>query len=253
MDFFEHFVCVSADHGMDYVPFEAYTIEEVDYIFQKRLKDEPLRAGEIDQYKTHLYVELAKSYKEKGWVMQFHLGTMRNNNKKMFSTVGKDGGFDSINDHQIAERLSQILSLMNDGDNLPKTVLYTLNPKDNYVLGSMIGNFQGELRGKMQFGSAWWFNDHKEGMRQQLKDLANLGVLSTFIGMLTDSRSYLSFTRHEYFRRILCGLIGEWVEKGEYPNDRSFLGKMVEDISFNNAENYFSVKDYIKNNLKSFL
>ncbi|MDC7219390.1 MAG: glucuronate isomerase [Spirochaetales bacterium] len=243
IDFFASRGCVSADHGMDYVPYEPAEAVEIEQIFARGLKGEILAKAEIDKYKTALYVELAQSYKEKNWVMQFHMGTMRNNNQKKFATVGKDAGFDSINDHQLAENLSRILSRMNDGNNLPKTVLYTLNPKDNFVLGTMIGNFQEELRGKMQFGSAWWFNDHKDGMRQQLTDLANLGVLSTFIGMLTDSRSYLSFARHEYFRRILCQLIGEWVEEGEYPNDREFLGKVVEDISYNNAERYFTGND----------
>lgn len=238
-DFFDTVGCLSADHGMDYVPFKDCTEEEVNTIFLKALNKEDLSMNQVDQYRTYLFLALAKTYRKKNWVMQLHIGTMRNNNTPMFERIGRDSGFDSVNDYNIALNLSGLLNRMHTQYGLPKTILYTLNPKDNYVLGTMIGNFQEDIKGKLQFGSAWWFNDHKDGMRRQLIDLANLGVLSTFVGMLTDSRSYLSFTRHDYFRRILCQLIGEWVENGEYPNDREFLGKIIEDISYNNAKKYF--------------
>ncbi len=168
------------------------------------------------------------------------IGAMRNNNTKMFEKLGADTGFDSVNDFQIAEGLSKILDRLERKDALPKTILYTLNPKDNYVLGTMLGNFQGGgVPGKIQFGSGWWFNDQRDGMESQMKTLANLGMLSRFVGMLTDSRSFVSYTRHEYFRRILCNLIGSWVEKGEYPNDQKTLKQIVEGICYYNAKEYF--------------
>ncbi len=239
-DFFDQAGCLSADHGMDYIPYVPASEDQVNVIMTKALGGESLEAHEVDGYKTYLIKELAAIYADKKWVMQVHMGTMRNNNSKMFKRIGKDSGFDSVNDHQIAESLSSLLDDIQEKSGLPKTILYALNPKDNYVLGTMIGNYQEKMRGKFQLGSGWWFNDHKDGMRRQLTDLANLGVLSTFVGMLTDSRSFLSFTRHDYFRRILCQLLGEWVEGGEYPRDLDFLGKVVEDISFNNANNYFT-------------
>ena len=174
--------------------------------------------------------------------MQLHMGALRNNNTKMFNQLGPDVGFDSIDDEQLASKLSKLLNSLAETDSLPKTILYTLNPKDNYVLGTMIGNFQANgIKGKIQFGSAWWINDQRDGMLEQMKALANLGALSAFVGMLTDSRSFLSYPRHEYFRRILCYLIGEWVENGEYPEDYEMLGSIVEDICYNNAVNYFKM------------
>jgi glucuronate isomerase len=167
---------------------------------------------------------------------------MRNNNSKMYNALGVDVGFDSINDLAIAENLSKLLNSLDSCNSLPKTILYTLNPKDNYVLGTMAGNFQGDgIPGKIQFGTAWWFNDNKDGMESQMKALSNLGVLGRFLGMLTDSRSFLSYTRHEYFRRILCNMIGEWVEKGEYPDDNVMLEKIIKGICFNNAKDYFGI------------
>ncbi len=239
-DFFDETGCLSADHGMDYIPYMIMSEDEVDKIMRKALNGESLEGYEVDAYKTYLIKELAGIYVRKNWVMQLHMGTMRNNNSKMFRQIGKDSGFDSVNDHEIAENLSGLLDDIQEKSGLPKTILYALNPKDNYVLGTMIGNYQEGMKGKFQLGSGWWFNDHKDGMRRQVTDLANLGVLSTFVGMLTDSRSFLSFTRHDYFRRILCQLLGEWVEGGEYPRDLEFLGKVVEDISFNNANKYFT-------------
>ena len=174
--------------------------------------------------------------------MQVHIGALRNNNKKMYDLLGADVGFDSINDLCIAEKLSAFLNNIDSKDILPKTILYVLNPKDNYVIGTMLGNFQkGPVKGKIQFGSGWWFNDQKDGMREQMKALANLGLLSTFVGMLTDSRSFISYTRHEYFRRILCSIIGEWVEAGEYPSDEKLLKKIVQGICYYNAKEYLGL------------
>ena len=172
--------------------------------------------------------------------MQLHIGAMRNNNSRMFEKMGPDTGFDSVNDFEIAENLSKLLNALDKEDLLPKTILYCLNPKDNYVLGTMLGNFQrGPVRGKIQFGSGWWFNDNRDGMEEQMKALANLGTLGNFVGMLTDSRSFVSYTRHEYFRRILCNLVGKWVEEGEYPNDEASLKRIIEGICYENAKNYF--------------
>ena len=179
-------------------------------------------------------------YSDRNMVMQLHIGALRNNNTRMFNLVGVDAGFDSIDDGEIACSLSRILDSLDVEDKLPKTILYCLNPKDNEVLGTMIGNFQGgQTAGKIQFGSGWWFNDQKDGMERQLIALSQLGLVSKFVGMLTDSRSFLSYTRHEYFRRILCNYLGNLVENGEYPCDLEILGEIVEDICYNNAKKYF--------------
>ena len=233
--------CKSADHGMEIVRFAPIPDESVlDDILQKRLQNQPLLEEEIAQFSTAILVWLASEYCKRQWVMQMHIGAIRNNNTRMFTLLGADSGFDSIGDRAYAEQLSHLLDAMDRQNQLPKTILYCLNPRDNEMIGSMIGNFQtGGVAGKIQFGSGWWFNDQKDGMERQLQQLSQLGLLSQFIGMLTDSRSFLSYTRHEYFRRILCEMIGEWVEKGEAPNDISLLGKMIEDICFNNAKNYF--------------
>ena len=175
--------------------------------------------------------------------MELHIGPIRNNNTLMFNKIGPDAGFDSIDDQEIARNLSRFLDSLAVEESLPRTILFTLNPKDNYVLGSMIGNFQtSEAESKVQFGSAWWFNDNIDGMREQMKALGNLGALGKFVGMVTDSRSFLSYPRHEYFRRILCGLIGDMVEKGLYPYDEKALCRIAEDVSYNNAYKYFGVK-----------
>jgi glucuronate isomerase len=179
-------------------------------------------------------------YHELGWAMQFHINALRNNNARMFELMGPDTGWDSINDEPIAKPLSKLLSSIEQSKGLPRTIIYSLNANDNDIIATMIGNFQGGgIAGKIQFGTAWWFNDNKEGMIAQMKSLSNLGLFSRFIGMLTDSRSFLSYTRHEYFRRIVCGLIAEWVENGEVPNNIEFLGKIVQGISYNNAKEYF--------------
>ena len=180
--------------------------------------------------------------KKKQWTMQIHIGALRNNNSTAFEILGADAGFDSIADGPIAWKLSRFLDGINKKKNLPNTILYVLNPADNYTIGTMIGNFQdGRTAGKIQFGSGWWFNDQRDGMEAQLKALSNLGLLSRFVGMLTDSRSFLSFPRHEYFRRILCNLIGNWVENGEYPCQMEFLGTLVQNICYNNAVDYFNI------------
>ena len=186
-------------------------------------------------------VFLGEEYAKRGWTMQLHIGAMRNNNTRMFEKLGADTGFDSVNDFEIAQGISKLLNALEMKDRLPKTILYTLNPKDNYVLGTMLGNFQkAPTPGKIQFGSGWWFNDNRDGMEEQLKTLANLGLLSRFVGMLTDSRSFVSYPRHEYFRRIFCNLIGRWVEDGEYPDDSEMLKEIVEGVCYKNAKEYFN-------------
>ena len=186
-------------------------------------------------------VFLGEEYAKRGWTMQLHIGAMRNNNTRMFEKLGADTGFDSVNDFEIAQGISKLLNALEMKDRLPKTILYTLNPKDNYVLGTMLGNFQkAPTPGKIQFGSGWWFNDNRDGMEEQLKALANLGLLSRFVGMLTDSRSFVSYPRHEYFRRIFCNLIGRWVEDGEYPDDSEMLKEIVEGVCYKNAKEYFN-------------
>ncbi|AKA67127.1 glucuronate isomerase [Clostridium scatologenes] len=242
IDFFHSVGCRVSDHALDSVVYAEGSKEEIEKIFLKALKGEALTVEEVSKYKTAVLKFLGKTYAKLGWTMQYHIAAMRDNNTKMFNNLGPDTGFDSINDESIAYPLSRILDSLETEDLLPKTILYTLNPKDNFVLGTMLGNFQGTTApGKIQFGSAWWFNDHKDGMIEQMKSLANLGLLSRFVGMLTDSRSFLSYTRHEYFRRILCNLIGGWVENGEYPNDIEFLGSIVQNISYNNAKEYFGM------------
>lgn len=240
----EHFDlhgCKSADHGIEIVRFETVPEQKVlDQILQKRRNNQPLSELEIAQYSTAVLVWLAAEYHKRGWVMQMHIGAIRNNNTRMFKLLGADSGFDSIGDRTFAEPLSKLLDAMDQQDQLPKTILYCLNPRDNEMIASMIGNFQtGGVAGKIQFGSGWWFNDQKDGMERQLQQLSQLGLLSQFVGMLTDSRSFLSYTRHEYFRRILCEMIGSWVVKGEAPNDLNLLGNMVKNICYNNAKTYF--------------
>lgn len=182
-----------------------------------------------------------EEYAKRGWIWQLHIGALRNNNPAMFEKLGPDTGFDSVNDFEIARGLREILSRLEKKNVLPKTIKYSLNPKDNYVIGTMLGCFQQRgIYGKIQFGSAWWFNDQRDGMEAHMRALANLGTFSTFIGMLTDSRSFVSYTRHDYFRRLLCNLLGKWVEEGEYPNDMKMLTKIAKDIYYYNAKKYFN-------------
>ena len=236
----EHFAnhgCRLSDHALEYVP---YAEGDPVSAFNKRMAGEELSKEEVDSFKCALLKVCAEEYTRRGWAMQIHIGALRNNNKKMYEKLGADTGFDSINDLCIAEALSAFLNSLEASDCLPKTILYTLNPKDNYVLGTMLGNFQrGPVCGKIQFGSGWWFNDQRDGMEQQMRALANLGNISAFVGMLTDSRSLVSYPRHEYFRRILCNLIGTWVSDGEYPEDYKALERIVRGICYENAKNYF--------------
>ena len=242
VEFFNAAGCRISDHALDSITYTEASKEEVAGIFAKALVGQPSNKDEENKYKTYTLQFLGRLYSKLGWTMQLHLAALRNNNTKMLKQLGPDTGFDSINDEQMAYGLSRFLDSLEEDSCLPKTILYTLNPKDNYVLSTMLGNFQGtEVPGKIQFGSAWWVLDHKDGMIEQMKVLGNTGLLSRFVGMLTDSRSFLSYTRHEYFRRILCNLIGEWVENGEVPEDMEFLGEIVQGICFNNAKNYFDI------------
>lgn len=243
IEFFHRVGCRISDHGLIDVPYAEGTEEEVSEIFLKALNNIEITKLEEDKYKTNMLHFFGKEYAKYKWTMQIHFGALRNNNTNMFKKLGADTGFDSINDSNVAYEISRILDSLEKENSLPKTILYTLNPKDNYVLGTMLGNFQGEgIKGKIQFGSGWWFNDNKDGMIEQMKALGNLGLLGNFVGMLTDSRSFLSYTRHEYFRRIMCNLIGQWVEKGEYPYDEELLEELIKGISFNNAKEYFGIE-----------
>ncbi len=243
VEFFATLGCCASDHAFAYVPYETATAEELDGIFAKVKNGGEASVLEADKFKTALLAFLAEKYADKGWVMELHIGPMRNNNTLMFNRIGPDAGFDSIDDREIAGKLSRFLDSLAVKEKLPKTVLFTLNPKDNYVLGTMLGNFQNsDAESKIQFGSAWWFNDNIDGMREQMKALGNLGALGKFVGMVTDSRSFLSYPRHEYFRRIMCGLLGDMVESGLYPFDEKAICKIAEDISYNNAAKYFGIK-----------
>ncbi len=235
LEYFDYHGCVLADHGLDKMSFSPYAEKEIKHIFNKGLSGSYLTELEKTKYRSAVLSHLAESYYHLGWVMQLHIGAMRSNNRQMHDSLGPDTGFDSINDYSIAESVSQFMDQVHDRG-LPKTIIYSLNPKDNYVLGSMMGNFPwGSYGTHVQLGCAWWFNDHIDGMTDHLRTFSNLGVLPRFAGMLTDSRSFLSYARHDYFRRILCNFLGELVENGEYPQDMKRLGSMVEDISYNNA------------------
>lgn len=240
VDYFDEHGCQSSDHGIEVMFYEQATKEQVAAIFLKRMQGEQLTVKEIEQYKTHTLQTLGELYADKGWVMQLHLSALRNNNTRMLGLLGPDTGFDSIGDVLIADKLSNFLNALESKDKLPRTVLYSLNANDNAVLAAMAGNYQNaEIAGKVQFGTAWWFNDTIDGMESQMKMLANTGLISNFIGMLTDSRSFLSFPRHEYFRRILCNLLGTWVEEGKVPRDMALLEQYVTNICYDNAKRYF--------------
>lgn len=241
LKFFEKRGCLIADHGLTDLPDRVVLDEdEADRILKKALCGEKISASEANLYKLTLLKFFAKKYTEMGWVMQLHYGCKRNNNRKMFKRLGPDTGYDAILGSDNGERLAELLDLFSEEDGLPRTILYSLNPNDNAVIETVMGCFQdSSALCKMQHGSAWWFNDNRDGMEAQLKSLANEGVLGNFVGMLTDSRSFLSYTRHEYFRRILCNLIANFVENGEYEWDEEILGKMVSNISYYNALGYF--------------
>ncbi|MGE9965559.1 glucuronate isomerase [Fusicatenibacter saccharivorans] len=240
MDYFAARGCSVSDHGLEYVMYAPASAEEIEAIFAKRLRGENVSRQDELQFKTAYMVALGREYHKKNWVMQLHYGVKRDNNSAIFRKLGPDAGIDCINNYAPSSEMADYLNALASTDELPKTILYSLNPTDNAAIGTIIGCFQSEeTRGKIQQGSAWWFNDNKQGMIDQMVSLANLGLLGNFIGMLTDSRSFLSYTRHEYFRRIVCNLIGGWVENGEYPADEKVLGRMVQDISYNNAVRYF--------------
>jgi len=236
--FFNEMGCRLSDHALEYVPFGTGDAKAA---FDKRMAGGELTKCEIDSFKCAILKACAEEYTKLGWTMQLHIGALRNNNGRMYKKLGPDTGYDSINDLCIAEDLGAFMNLLEEAEVLPRTILYTLNPKDNYVLGTMLGCFQdATVPGKIQFGSGWWFNDQRDGMEAQMQALANLGMLANFVGMLTDSRSFVSYPRHEYFRRIMCNLIGKWVDEGEYPEDYKALEKIVQGIAYYNAKNYFT-------------
>ena len=239
-DYFHQNGCRLSDHGLETAYAEDYASSEIESIFQKILFNKELNQSEILKFKSAMMYEFGVMDFEKGWAQQLHMGALRNNNTRLFRTLGADTGVDSIGDFEIARPLSKYLNRLDDENKLTKTILYNLNPRDNELIATMIGNFQdGTVVGKLQYGSAWWFLDQKSGMEKQIDALSNMGLLSRFIGMLTDSRSFLSYPRHEYFRRILCNVLGEEMEKGLIPNDINLIGSMVADISYRNARSYF--------------
>ncbi|MDR0312665.1 MAG: glucuronate isomerase [Treponema sp.] len=248
INFFDMHGCRASDHGLEYIPFEtasdgstgALWEKEVADTFNKTMSGSKPSFRALESYKTFILCYLAGIYAEKGWAMQLHLSAIRNNNSRMFKVLGPDTGYDAIHDHPVAANLSRFMDNLEAQDKLPRTILYSLNFKDFYTMATIGGCFQGGgIPGKIQLGSSWWFLDHKDGMEDQMKLLANSGLLSRFVGMLTDSRSFLSYPRHEYFRRILCNIIGTWAEDGEIPDDFDLLSNMVRDISFRNANVYF--------------
>src|SRR5574344_2618735 len=248
LDFFIQNGCVASDHGMDMPPCTVASDRSINNTFKKALAGKEITPEEIAAYKTKLYVELGKLYAKKNMVMQYHMNAIRDNNSVQHETLGPNTGFDAVHDMPMSRNLAGLLDLIEKEGALPKTILYSLNPADYYPIATVMGCFQntangagGAVRGKMQLGAAWWFDDHRDGMEEQLKTLADTGMLSAFVGMLTDSRSILSYPRHEYFRRILCNLIGRWCENGEYPADWDTLSRLVQNISFGNAKKYFNL------------
>lgn len=240
LDFFASMGCKATDHALEYVMYQPAAEAEIEAIFAKRAGGASITRKEELQFKTAFMLAMGKEYSKRNMAMQLHYGCKRDNNVFRFNQLGADTGFDCINNFAPSAEMADFLNALNATDELPKTILYSLNPNDNASIGTIIGCFQDSTAiGKIQQGSAWWFNDHKTGMTDQMISLANLGLLGNFIGMLTDSRSFLSYTRHEYFRRILCELIGNWVENGEYPNDTKVLSQMVQNISYNNVVSYF--------------
>ncbi len=239
-DFFASAGCSVSDHGLEELYAEDFTGSEIDSIFNKVHGGKQLSEIEQRKFKSAMLVHFAEWDWEKGWVQQFHLGAMRNNNSRMLQQLGPDTGWDSIGDYSQGRALSSFLNKLDSDNKLAKTIIYNLNPADNELMATMLGNFNdGSVAGKIQFGSGWWFLDQKDGMIKQMKDLSNMGLISKFVGMLTDSRSFLSYPRHEYFRRLLCNLFGEEIENGELPNDMAWVGSVIQDICYRNARNYF--------------
>ncbi len=243
IDFFKEHGCRASDHGLDYVPFAlAESDAELDAILQKAYAGETLTKEEIDKYQTAILLSLGKKYKKEGIVMEIHYSCTRNVNERMFRLEGPDTGFDMVAKSNCADEMAALFSELNKTDELPKTIIFSLDASDFNQIGTCIGAFQSdEVPSKMQMGAAWWFLDTRDGMEQQMRSLGNLGLLGNMVGMLTDSRSFLSYTRHDYFRRILCNLVGQWVEDGEYPDNEKSLKKIIEGISFNNAKRYFNI------------
>lgn len=240
-DYFAENGCIISDHGLEQMYAAHYTEEEIEAIFENIITAKELSKKEILQFKSAMLYHFAVWDHEKNWVQQYHLGALRNNNSRLLESLGPDTGWDSIGDFKQGPMLSKFLDRLDSSNQLTKTIIYNLNPADNELIATMIGNFNdGSVAGKIQFGSSWWFLDQKEGMTRQINALSNMGLLSRFIGMLTDSRSFLSYPRHEYFRRLLCNLIGEDVENGELPEDMEWLGEIVKDICYNNAKSYFN-------------
>ena len=241
-DFFHENGCIVSDHGMEIMHAEDYTSNEIASIFNKALSDHLLDQNEIAKFKTAVLAIICEWNFEKKWVQQFHMGPIRNNNTRMFNAMGPDTGWDSMGSGVNIKNVAKFLDRLDRENKLTKTILYSINPTDNDALATMIGNFNdGSMAGKLQLGASWWFNDQKDGILQHFTSISNMGLLSRFVGMLTDSRSFLSFPRHEYFRRILCNLLGTEIENGELPNDIKLVGKMVQDISYNNAKEYFNL------------
>lgn len=243
INYFHEAGCRLSDHGFGGVSYAEATIDEVNEVYKKAMDKEELSEVEERKYKSYMMGFFGRAYAKRGWAMQLHMGCIRNTNSRMMALLGPDTGFDAVGDYRIGEGLAKLLDALDITDELPKTILYNLNPRDNFVLATLMGCFQSsDAKGKIQFGSGWWFVDQKDGMTRQMTALANLGMLANFIGMLTDSRSFLSYTRHEYFRRIMCNLIGTWVEEGEFPQDMKLLGEIVQNISYNNAVKYFNIE-----------
>ena len=242
LDFFIQNGCLATDHAIIVPPYAPASDAKVNEIFHKVRAGKSVTSEEAEIYRTYILMSLAEQYAKKGIVMQLHMQSSRNNNSRAFKALGPDTGYDGVTDNELAYKLSRFMDTLDSKDALPKTIIYTLNPKDYYPIGTLMGCFQKDIPGKIQMGSAWWFCDHIDGMTEQMKVLGNLGLLSRFVGMLTDSRSFLSYPRHEYFRRILCNMLGTWIEDGEIPADFDLVGTMVQDISFNNAKRYFEGK-----------
>ncbi len=242
LDWFIQNGCLATDHAIVVPPYAPASDAKVSEIFLRARAGKPVSAEEAENYRSFILMSLAEEYAKRGIVMQLHMQSSRNNNSRGFKALGPDTGYDAVTDREIAYNLSRFMDTLDSRNALPKTIIYTLNPKDYYPIGTLMGCFQRDVPGKIQMGSAWWFCDHIDGMTEQMKVLGNLGLLSRFVGMLTDSRSFLSYPRHEYFRRILCNMLGTWIEDGEIPADFDLVGGMVQDISFNNAKRYFEGK-----------
>ena len=238
--FFVEMGCRASDHALMTCPHTFWSEECVNKVFEKRMGGEEVTKEESDAWRAYILTALARAYKKNNVAMQLHFAAIRDNNLTMYKLLGPDTGYDASYDENLAYGVAEFFKALSAENSVPKTIFYSLNPKDYYSLGTLMGCYQGDgIKGKIQLGSAWWFCDHRDGMEEQIKVLANLGCLPAFVGMLTDSRSFLSYSRHEYFRRILCNVIGGWADNGEVPNDEEMLGKIVSDISFNNAQKYF--------------